>query len=80
MTTYQLKTNNSFAINTFVSESDPYSELVYVKFEMDPAIGHSARMDKMFMTPDQLEELGKFLVREAENIRHLQLARARDNA
>lgn len=76
MTTLQLKTNNSFSINASVRESDPYSESVYMKFEMDPVIGHSARMDEMFLTPDQLEELGKFLVQEAKTIRETQVVRA----
>jgi hypothetical protein len=75
MTTFTLKTNNSFSINTTVRESDEYTESVYIKFEMDPVIGHSARVDEMFMTTNELRNLGHFLVEQAKMIEADQKAR-----
>jgi hypothetical protein len=75
MATLRLDTNNSFSINTTVRESDPYSESVFIKFEMEPTLGSIRRMDEMFLTPDELDRLGRFFIRQASEISMAQAER-----
>jgi len=66
-----------------VEESDEFTKLAYLKLEktlatapekndlfLQPDTREVRHCNEMFMTPDQLETLGKFLVEEAEKMRN----------
>lgn len=66
-----INANKMFTIDATVRESDEYTEAVYVKFERhfhDRLSG----CNEFFLTPIQLEQLGRFLIRQADDIRTAQ--------
>jgi len=75
MALLKLETGSTFDIDVTVRESDEYSKSVFVKFERNyrPDSIHSC--NDMFLSPVQLELLGKFLVRQADEIRTAQAVR-----
>lgn len=78
MAILQIKTNEDSAINIIVRESDPYSESVFLKFERHYDV-NSHRISEMFMTPSQMDLLGRFLIREAAEIKLIQADREMRN-
>jgi hypothetical protein len=69
MATLQLHTNPNFSLDVSVRESDKYSKAVYLKFEHYISPENIRGVNQMFMTPIQLELLGRFLIRQADEIR-----------
>lgn len=77
MAILNLHTNSNFTLDVSVRESDRYSEQVYLKFEHCISPENIRGVNQMFMTPSQLELLGKFLIRQANEIRTDQAVRTR---
>lgn len=75
MAILSLPVNNSFSLNVTVRESDIHTEAVYVKTEHYVSENTIRGASEMFMTPAQLDELGRFYIREAENIKREQFYR-----
>jgi hypothetical protein len=75
MSKFQLRPNTNFALDVSVRESDAYSESVYLRFEHCISPENISGMSEVFMTPLQLEMLGKFLIRRADEIRTEQAVR-----
>ena len=69
MAKHVINANSSFTIEVNVRESDKYTESVYVKFERNYVPENVQGVSEMFFTPDQLEDLGMFLVNQANSIR-----------
>jgi hypothetical protein len=73
MAQLRIPVNNTFDIDVEVRESDKYSEQVYLKFERRMKDSDSPRScDKLFLSPKELETLGRFLIRQADDIRTAQ--------
>lgn len=72
MTSFRIDSNDTFSTEVTVRESDKYTEAVYVKFERHYIPEEIRGVDEMFFTPNQLELLGRFLCRQADEIRRLQ--------
>ena len=69
MAQLRIPVNNTFDIDVEVRESDKYSEQVYLKFERRMKDSDSPRScDKLFLSPEELHELGRFLISQASSI------------
>ncbi len=75
MTSFRIDSNDTFSTEVTVRESDKYTETVYVKFERHYIPEEIRGVNEMFFTPNQLELLGRFLCRQADEIRRLQNGR-----
>ncbi len=75
MATLRIDSNNNVSTEVTIRESDVYSESVFVKFEKICDGVESHGCNEMFLTPMQLDHLGRFLLRHAEEIRGLQKSR-----
>ncbi len=75
MALLQLKENPTFTLDVTAHESDVYTGLAYVKFERNMISQEVEEIGEMFMTPDHLELLGRFLLRQADEIRAAQFHR-----
>ena len=75
MSLLQIRANPNFTIDVVVRESDKYSELVYIKFERNTIDGDIERTSEAFLTPNQLDQLGRYLIRQAEEIAAMQIYR-----
>lgn len=73
MSTLTLKTNNTFTTDVMVCKSDPYSGAVFVTFNQVYGPDKIRGCSEMFMTPDELNELGSFLIQQAAKIKSSQL-------
>ena len=71
-----LHANNTFTIDVSVSDSNVYSESVQVKFENNFGFDKVHGTNELFLTPTQLELLGRFLVRQADELRTAQEMKA----
>jgi hypothetical protein len=71
MSLVQIRSNPNFTFDVVVRESDKYSESVYLKFERNTD-GDIQGCDEVFMTPAQLDQLGRFLIRQASEIISIQ--------
>ena len=69
MSLLQINANPTFTIDVTVRESDEYSKAVYVKFERNVIPEDVHGCHEMFLTPGQLEHLGRFFMRKADEIR-----------
>ena len=58
-----------------VRESDIYSGFVYMKLSHENTTGEVRGCNEVFMTPEQLDLLGRFLIRQAEEIHTAQAMR-----
>jgi hypothetical protein len=72
MTTLQINNNPTFTSTVTVRESDKYTKDAYLKFERHDIPEGIRGCNEMFLTPDQLEALGNFLVGQAKEIRNQQ--------
>lgn len=63
-----LETSNSLYLDIEAKESDPYTEAVCLEFTQTYKIG-SPRVEKFFLSADQLELAAKYMQRKAEEIR-----------
>jgi hypothetical protein len=75
MAMLSISVNNSFSLHVTVRESDKHTQAVYVKIENYVSEDMVRGVSDMFMTPSQLDELGRFYIREAENIKREQFYR-----
>lgn len=69
MAKLRIDNNETYVTEVTVRESDKYSEFAYVKFDRNMIPEEIRGCNEMFITPNQLELLGKFFVRQAEEIR-----------
>jgi hypothetical protein len=69
MATLRIDSNETFQTEVTVRESDKYTQMVYVKFDRNYLLEEIRGCDEMFLTPAQLDQLGRFLVRQADAIR-----------
>ena len=69
MTTLRIDSNESFSTEVTVRESDPYTKAVFVRFERHYIPEEIRGCSEMFMSPTELETLGRFLVTQADKIR-----------
>jgi len=74
MTTKIIHTDSTFTLDVTVHESDKYTGAVYLKFEQEYA-DKILGCNEMFMTPLQLDSIGRFLVNQANEIQAEQTAR-----
>jgi hypothetical protein len=72
MAQLRINANPTFTIDVTVRESDEYSESVYVKFDRHVLPEEIRGCSEMFLTPTQVEQLGRFLIRQADEIRTAQ--------
>ncbi len=75
MATLRVNSNSSHSTVISVRESDVHSEQVYIEFTREFNNGHKERFGEMFCSPKQLEFLGRFLVRQADEIQTEQSVR-----
>jgi hypothetical protein len=68
MASLKIDVDSTFDVDVTVRESDKYSKLVFVKFEKNFAPENMHSCSEMFLTPMQLELLGRFLIRQADEI------------
>ena len=79
MATLRIDSNETYKTEVTVRESDVHSENVYVNIQKF-VIGHDVKdCGEMFLTPDQLELLGRFFVRQADEIKSKQIHRSLTN-
>lgn len=72
MSTLNLDTAPNCVVEITVRESDPFTEKAYVSFDRHMFQTSSKGCDEMFLTPSQLDLLGRYLIRQAEEIRQAQ--------
>ena len=72
MATLRLDGIGNLKTDVFVSESDEYSGLTFLKFTRQIGDYDVHRCDEVFMTTSQLDLLGRFLIRQAAEIRQSQ--------
>jgi len=75
MSQLQINVNPTIVLDVTVRESDVYTKSVYVKFEHQMESKDIEGCNEMFMTPSQLELIGNFFIRQANEIRSAQLHR-----
>jgi hypothetical protein len=69
MSTLVIPANSMFTIDVTARKSDEYSDAAYLKFERKYNPDSPQRCNEMFLTTTQMDQLGRFLVRQAEEIR-----------
>ena len=80
MATLKIDVDSTFDVDVTVRESDGYSQFAFVKFEKNFRPGHIHPCSELYLTPAQLELLGQYLIRQAEEILTAQTARVLGNA
>jgi hypothetical protein len=65
MTKHQIESNESYTTDVTIRKSDNHTSWAYVSFNRHYAPEEIRACNEMFMTVGQLEELGKFMLREA---------------
>jgi len=75
MNTLDIVINETFVLNTIVRESDKYTESVLVKMRKQFPSGTALAPDEIYITVEQLEQLGSFMLRRAEEIKEEQKIR-----
>lgn len=68
MAKLELKVNDTHCLGVEVKKSDEYTGDVFVKFTRDYFNGTSLQCSDMFMSPVQLELLGKYLIRKSQEL------------
>lgn len=76
MTKLTFGDDTTFDLEISVDESDKYSKLVRVQFDKNHGVGKIHGCSEIFLTTDQLETLGRFLIRQADDVRASQEARS----
>jgi hypothetical protein len=76
MAQLRINSNEAFTIDATVRESDEYTQAVYVRFDRHYIPEGVHGCNEFFLTPTQLEQLGRFLVRQADEIRTAQQYRS----
>lgn len=75
MSTIRISSNETFFTDVSVRESDKYTESVLVRFDRNHIPSQPAEYNEMFLTPLELEALGKFFISCAEEIKTAQTLR-----
>lgn len=75
MAVYRIEQAGSLVTDISVRESDEYSEMVYMNIERHIVPENVRGTNEVYMTPVQLEQLGRFLMKQAEEIRTAQAVR-----
>jgi hypothetical protein len=75
MAVLRINSNETFTVDITVRESDKYSESVYVRFDRNMVPEEVRGVSEMFLTPDELDKFGRFLVRQADEIKTAQVMR-----
>ena len=76
MTKLTFGDDTTFDLEISVSESDSYSKLIRVQIDKNHGVGKIHGSSEMFLTADQLETLGRFLIRQADDVRSSQEIRS----
>jgi hypothetical protein len=72
MAVHTIEQAGSLVTNVTVRESDEYTSQVYMRFDRHIVPENVRGTNEMFMTATQLEALGRFLVKQADEIRTAQ--------
>ena len=75
MAQLRINVNPTVTLDVTVRESDEYTESAYVKFEHHMSSEEIQGCNEMFLTPEQLDQLARFLMRQADEIRSAQFNR-----
>jgi len=75
MAQLRINANETFTIDVTVRESDEYTEQVYVRLDRHYVPEEIRGCHELFLTPTQLDQLGRFLIRQADEIRTAQEVR-----
>jgi hypothetical protein len=80
MAVLRINANQLFTVDVSVRESDIYSDGVYVNINRNyTGEGHlSSGASNFAVTPSQLDQLGRFLIKQAQEIATAQEVRRRD--
>ena len=69
MAVYRIEQVGTLITDVTVRESDEYSSHVYLRFDHHVVPEDVRGTHEIFLTPVQLEQLGRFLVKQADEIR-----------
>ncbi len=72
MATLNLKSNESFSVDVTVVESDKYTQDALVRIQRNYTDEDIVGYNELFMSPSQLAKLGRFLIKQAEEIEEAQ--------
>ena len=75
MAVHRIEQVGSHVTDFSVCESDEYSKQVYMKIDRHVVPENIRGTHEIFMSPDQLEKLGRFLLKQADEIRTAQSVR-----
>lgn len=75
MAQLRINANDTFTIDVTVRESDEYTESVYVRIDRHMVPEEIRGCNEMFLTPSQIDQLGRFLIRQADEIQTAQVHR-----
>lgn len=75
MTTMQIKSHEMFSVDVTARESDEYSKLAFLKIELNYHPEKVRGTNELFLTTEQLRDLGRFLITEAMIIEEQQRKR-----
>lgn len=76
MTTHTINNNETFSIDIAVRESDKYTQSVYMRVDMNYHTEGFRGTHEVFMTTEEMRQLGYFLVNEAKMIEAEQKSRS----
>ncbi len=79
MSTLHLGTSDAVYIDITVEESDRYTETVRLKIDRECIPGRVQGCNEVFITPRHLDAIGRFMIRQAEEIRNIQKFRSADS-
>ena len=69
MTKHRLDSNKTFSTEVTVRESDKYSNSIYMRFDRRFTPDESRGCNEIFLTVEELEKFGKFLLEQANTFR-----------
>ena len=69
MTTKIIELNKDCCLITTVNESDKYSKKVHIKFEKSHKGTEINSCNEIFLSVENVDELGKFLLRQSDKLR-----------
>jgi hypothetical protein len=75
MATLRIDQTSTSPTEVNIRESDEYTGSVYMNITHEFLPGEFRGCNEVFMNPSQLESLGKFLIRQADEIRTAQIVR-----
>lgn len=75
MSQLKINANEMFTIDVTVRESDEYTSSVFVKIERQYRPDSIHGCNEFFLTPAQLDVLGRFFIKQADEIRTAQAHR-----